>query len=205
MTTSDGREAQPARPSEPVAPEPKPERVGEECWFAHLDAITDIWWDGQFNEPDARCYVPGALKDAMMGAITAINANREYLAPHPEPVAPTPALVHPTESDSTAVQRPVGEGHWRSVDEDGYPERETECLVWVDNGAKWGPHAAITDWSMQRESPVSWSSATIETGYGWDGFYENEVTHWMPLPEPPPAASGSSSKALDSDEQRSNP
>ena len=200
---TDGREAQPARPSEPVAPV---------AWRQVLErAIAGLKNILQPKVSLTPFGIERSVRVALYGHQGCDDDDPQskglvdLLAFHPEPVAPTPALVHPTESDSTAVQRPVGEGHWRSGDEDGYPERETECLVWVDNGAKWGPHAAITDWSMQRESPVSWSSATIETGYGWDGFYENEVTHWMPLPEPPPAASGSSSKALDSDEQRSNP
>ena len=43
----------------------------------------------------------------------------------------------------------------------------------------------LDEWSMQREAPVSFSSATIEVGEGWDNFEFEEITHWMPLPNPP--------------------
>jgi hypothetical protein len=52
---------------------------------------------------------------------------------------------------------------------------------------------------MQREAPVSWSSATIETGLGWDDSDYDDITHWMPLPLPPSVvadASAESSEAL---------
>ena len=49
-------------------------------------------------------------------------------------------------------------------------------------------------WGEQHEAPVSWSSATIPVGMGWDSDTDWEcITHWMPLPAapgaaPPPAA-----------------
>ncbi len=116
---------------------------------------------------------------------------------------PAPADVHETESDSTAVQRPVGEGpfaewhegvRWHCIENNDYPATEADCLVWIDKGSKWGPHPYLTKWSMQREDPTGMGGPTIETGYGWDDFYEGEVTHWMLLP-PPPTASGNPATA----------
>jgi hypothetical protein len=69
---------------------------------------------------------------------------------------------------------------WISV-EDRMPEPDTECLVY--GGSSWAkePYVRIDTWSMQREAPVSWSSATIETGLGWDDSDYDDITHWMPL------------------------
>lgn len=75
-------------------PQPKPEAVGEECWFAHLDALVDIWEDGNYNAPEDRCYVPGALKDTMLRAKAAIAANRTALT-HPS----TPKTAGPREGE----------------------------------------------------------------------------------------------------------
>jgi Protein of unknown function (DUF551) len=75
-----------------------------------------------------------------------------------------------------------GLGRWVSVgdrlpDSDGpvlvYTPKNKHAKVWIDC------------WSMQREAPVSFSSATIETGFMWDGFEFEDVTHWMPLPAAP--------------------
>jgi hypothetical protein len=99
----------------------KPEAVGEECWFAWVDALVDIWQDGNDNAPDERCYVPGALKNVMLEAKAALDAHRAALsskAPVPqsegpsEPVALTEAAViammNALHSNVPEDERPMG-------------------------------------------------------------------------------------------------
>lgn len=76
----------------------------------------------------------------------------------------------------------AGLGRWVSVLE-RLPDSDDPVLVHTPKNK----HAKvwIDCWSMQREAPLSFSSATIETGYAWDGFEFEEVTHWMPLPPLP--------------------
>jgi len=73
-------------------------------------------------------------------------------------------------------------GRWVSVRE-RLPDSDGPVLVYTPKNA----HAKvwIDCWQMQREAPLSWSSATIETGFMWDGFEFEDVTHWMPLPAAP--------------------
>ena len=76
----------------------------------------------------------------------------------------------------------AGLGRWVSVRE-RLPDSDSPVLVYTPKNA----HAKvwIDCWQMQREAPLSWSSATIETGFMWDGFEFEDVTHWMPLPAAP--------------------
>lgn len=78
-------------------------------------------------------------------------------------------------------QQPAG---WISV-EDRMPCDEEIVLVFVPNGRY--QKVDFDCWRMQREAPLGFSSATIETGMGWDDHEWEEVTHWMPLPPPPGA------------------
>lgn len=73
---------------------------------------------------------------------------------------------------------------WISV-ADRMPEPDTECLVWSPGNAQHGPMTYIDTWQEQYECPVSFSSASIPVGLGWDSSSFEEITHWMPLPEPP--------------------
>lgn len=75
-----------------------------------------------------------------------------------------------------------GRQQWISV-EDRLPNTDEIVLVLVP-GARY-QQVALDCWRMQREAPLSWSSATIEIGMGWDDHEFDEVTHWMPLPAPP--------------------
>ena len=69
---------------------------------------------------------------------------------------------------------------WISV-HDRLPSDDRPVLVYTPSTRTvW-----IDCWAMQHESLVSWSSATIETGYAWAEWGFDEVSHWMPLPEPP--------------------
>ena len=76
----------------------------------------------------------------------------------------------------------AGLGRWVSVLE-RMPDSDDPVLVYTPKNA----HAKvwIDRWQMQREAPLSFSSATIETGFMWDGFEFEDVTHWMPLPAAP--------------------
>lgn len=71
---------------------------------------------------------------------------------------------------------------------DFVPEDGTECLV--STAGKF-PGWAVDTWREQYEAPVSFSSATIPVGLGWDSHTDDEVTHWMPLPAAPCVDSGS--------------
>lgn len=71
---------------------------------------------------------------------------------------------------------------WVSVLE-RLPESGLPVLVYTPAnkyGKMW-----VDSWSKRYESPLSWSSATVETGSMWESFDFGEVTHWMPLPEWP--------------------
>jgi hypothetical protein len=96
---------------------------------------------------------------------------------------------------------------WISV-EDRLPEPNTDCVAWVKalSQRQGGPthYAYVTRWAEQHEAPVSFSSATIPIGLGWDGFDYDDVTHWQPLPKPPAiptdspgAAGGGVGEAID--------
>jgi hypothetical protein len=92
-----------------------------------------------------------------------------------------------TSDSSDRVIKPEAREHssgWISV-EDRMPEPETECLVYGETKWSTEPCVCVDTWTMQREAPLSFSSATIEIGYGWDEHEYEEVTHWMPLPAPP--------------------
>jgi hypothetical protein len=66
------------------------------------------------------------------------------------------------------------------------PDEGVEVLVYTPEAGP--PHVGIDIWRMHREAPVSFSSITVETGYAWCDHEFEEVTHWMPLPEPPRSA-----------------
>jgi hypothetical protein len=76
---------------------------------------------------------------------------------------------------------------WISV-EDRMPEAGTDCLVWGQSSYLKAPHVRIDKWDEQHECPVSFSTATVPIGLGWDESLFDEVTHWMPLPASPGTA-----------------
>lgn len=65
---------------------------------------------------------------------------------------------------------------------DRMPEEGTECLVLTKHGV------TIDTWREQHEAPLSFSSATIPIGLMWDNYEFEDVSHWMPLPQPPKEA-----------------
>ena len=72
---------------------------------------------------------------------------------------------------------------WIAIPEGGMPPLGEQVLVWCKYGPHWGP--MVDCWDEQHEAPVSFSSATIPIGPGWDSgsdFYD--VTHWRRIGSP---------------------
>ena len=81
-----------------------------------------------------------------------------------------------------ALAQPASQG-WVGVDE-RMPELDVEVLVYKP-ASKYG-QIQFDTWSMQHEAPLSFSSATIPIGFGWDN--EDDflaITHWHALPALP--------------------
>ena len=108
------------------------------------------------------------------------------------------AFAHPSASDDIGTQcseaakelrqhieqgaQPGADG-WIEIPEGGMPPLGEQVLVWCKFGPHWGP--MVDCWDEQHEAPVSFSSATIPIGPGWDSgsdFYD--VTHWMRIGSP---------------------
>lgn len=87
------------------------------------------------------------------------------------------------------VPQAVAAPGWIAVS-DRMPEPETDCIVWKTSSyITTGPYAALDRWGEQHECPVSFSTVSVPIGIGWDESDFEEVTHWMPLPAAPGAAS----------------
>ncbi|OUM00528.1 hypothetical protein [Variovorax sp. JS1663] len=85
------------------------------------------------------------------------------------------------EPKSAAPAEPAG---WIKP-EDGLPPPDVDVLVWSKQPWEKEPSAKIDQWAMQREAPLPFSLATIETGFGWnehDDFYY--VLAWQPITAP---------------------
>jgi hypothetical protein len=85
-----------------------------------------------------------------------------------------------TQQDDEALE-PDMQSAWISV-QDRMPPDDTPVLVYVPGNEMLA--FAIDQWQMQREAPLGWSSATIETGMGWGDHDYEDVSHWMPLTAP---------------------
>ena len=86
-----------------------------------------------------------------------------------------------------ALAPPSMAGGWIEIEQGNLPPLGEEVLVWAKNPLGWG--FALDCWDEQHEAPVSFSSATIPIGPGWDSgsdFYD--VTHWMRIGSPVAAA-----------------
>lgn len=80
-----------------------------------------------------------------------------------------------------ALSHPSTPQGWISV-EDRLPAMDEPVLVYTPSSVV---KVCFDEWCTYHEAPVSWSSATVETGEGWQNHEFEEVTHWMPLPPPP--------------------
>lgn len=101
-----------------------------------------------------------------------VNAANKAMA---KAQAPTP----PVQQDDAL--EPDMQSAWISV-QDRMPPDDTPVLVYVPGNEMLA--YAIDQWQMQREAPLGWSSATIETGMGWGDHDYEDVSHWMPLTAP---------------------
>jgi hypothetical protein len=124
------------------------------------------------------------------------DAELLYTAPPAQPVAELRAQLEATNETLQNAFRVMRETEdvlrekeaqadarrWISVNE-RLPEAGVRVLVYVRDF----PLLPIQtdEWNEQREAPVEWSSATISVGFGWDEHEFDEVSHWMPLPDPP--------------------
>lgn len=93
--------------------------------------------------------------------------------------------AHPTPASVDA--KPEQDMRWISVAE-RMPDTEDEVLVYFPT-AKYNK-VDLDCWRMQHESPVAWTSQTVEIGMMWDNHEFEDITHWMPLPAHPTPASG---------------
>lgn len=71
---------------------------------------------------------------------------------------------------------------------DGVPPVGSTCLVWVKPSYSKEPYYTVDNYGEQHEAPVSWSSATIPIGDGWDSFDHEDVIAWSLLDDAGPAA-----------------
>ena len=82
--------------------------------------------------------------------------------------------------------RQQGMAQWVSVQE-RMPDLGAEVLVYSKQPWEKKPSIKFDTWDEQHEAPLSFSSATIPIGPGWDQHDDFEsVTHWA-LIEPPKA------------------
>ena len=91
-------------------------------------------------------------------------ARREGAVDYPE-LRATEALADEQRAELLAF---IGE-RWISVSE-RLPDFEVDVLVFCNGVAQWGVHS---------NNCIGWALAT-----GW-ADYDDVVTHWMPMPEPP--------------------
>jgi hypothetical protein len=91
-------------------------------------------------------------------------------------------FVGDLEAVTTSYMHFPTKGAWINVN-DKPPKIGQTVLVYTPN---YTPSIQVDTWNEQRECPVSFSTATIPIGPGWDSGLEfDEVTHWMELPSAP--------------------
>jgi hypothetical protein len=75
---------------------------------------------------------------------------------------------------------------WISVN-DRMPEDGQEVMVCVNYDDGSDPYVMVDRWAMNREDPLGMGGPTVETGFEWDNNDHHDVSHWIPLPQPPEA------------------
>lgn len=79
---------------------------------------------------------------------------------------------------------------------EGVPPAGSTCLVWARSSFAKGPFYTVDNYGEQHEAPVSWSSATIPVGEGWDTFDHDDVIAWSLLEQSGPAAPASDADSM---------
>lgn len=126
----------------------------------------------------------GALEDLLIDMKIAQSNMRSAAKRDPswEGCAET---IQPRVDAAVAALSAAKDGGWVSP-YDAVPQPDQTVLVWSRQTWETAPSLKIDTWSMQREAPLSFSTATIEVGYGWDDHENFEsVIAWQPLPNPP--------------------
>jgi hypothetical protein len=126
---------------------------------------------GPFTRNPVLPAAANALKDAIVHGTGVMVGDRHV---------PIDQVMKP----ATVAQGDERDG-WVRV-EDRLPEKDVPVLVFTPGNDNLKFH--IDEWTTYRESPVSWSTVTVETGEGWGDHEFEEVTHWRPLNEPARAA-----------------
>lgn len=111
---------------------------------------------------------------------------RKLLAMPDDPGADAPAGAAQAPALQAAIpaQQPAREWH-----SEGVPPAGSTCLVWVKPSYAKEPYYMVDNYGEQHEAPVSWSSATIPVGEGWDSWDHEDVLAWSLLDEAGPLAS----------------
>ena len=94
---------------------------------------------------------------------------------------------------ATPVVQPVVPARWHF---EGVPPVGSTCLVWARSSFAKGPYYTVDNYGEQHEAPVSWSSATIPVGDGWDSFDHDDVLAWTVLEQSGPAAPASDADSM---------
>lgn len=89
-------------------------------------------------------------------------------------------------NDPTLLAAVAQQSEWIPTSE-RMPPPGDQVLAWCLSAR--GPYPMVDCWDEQHEAPVSFSSATIPVGLGWDSGNEFEqVSHWKPITPPLPVA-----------------
>ena len=84
------------------------------------------------------------------------------------------------------MARHISAGSWISINKQ-LPEKDEWCLLFVYRGT-WlaGNKGSVpTDYGVHCTSIGSFNGKDSWSEFGPDNYSINEVTHWMPCPEPP--------------------
>jgi Protein of unknown function (DUF551) len=148
---------------------------------------------GDYNASFAESNIE-SLKDAAALVKRVVEVERERDAARQQCLDSTRSVIElklaaEAERDAMEAEAQEREGDGWIACSERMPEPGTEVLVYLDEApCKNGSRIAFDCWDEQYEAPVSWSSATIPVGLGWDSgidFYK--ITHWQPLPQSPKA------------------
>lgn len=156
-----------------------------------IAATVDAVFGGAIEDASIIAEVYSAMVEAATAGQEPTDAGRDYADMRRMQAALIAKTHECNELRALAAEQPQPEAPsgWIACNE-RMPEAGSEVLVWLAAPAFRGDsRIAMDTWGEQHEAPVSWSSATIPVGMGWDSGTDWEcITHWMPLPAAPGAA-----------------